>query len=115
MLTAATNGTTAAFSRHELLTGKKIEGTAYSGKLFDSFHECSEPETQMETRKRGRQAAARGSMDYCSGMSGLSGPSGALATTGLVDEVSEAEGAKRALIFFIHYSLLFNLPIIFFT
>ncbi|XP_039841721.1 shewanella-like protein phosphatase 2 [Panicum virgatum] len=40
----------------------------------------------METRKRGRQAAARGSMDYCSGMSGLSGPSGALATTGLVDE-----------------------------
>ena len=58
MLTAATNGTTAAFSRHELLTGKKIEGTAYSGKLFNSFHECSEPETQMETRKRDRQAAA---------------------------------------------------------
>ena len=60
----------------------------------------------METRKRDRQAAAHGSMDYCSGMSGLSGPSGALATTGLVDEVSEAEVVPNEPLYFSFITLV---------
>ena len=45
-------------------------------------------------------------MDYCSGMSGLSGPSGALSTTGLVDEVSEAEVVPNEPLYFSFITLV---------